>query len=66
MGLFERRGEASGTNSFGKPKLPPGQTATSKFQVLTYGETPRITTSRWRLSTRGCVEEEQEWTWTKS
>ena len=63
MGVFDRKVGISGTNSFGKAKLPPGQTATSKFQVLTYGETPHITKSQWRFFTRGCVEAEQEWTW---
>lgn len=35
MGLFDRKTEILGKSSFGKPKLPPGQTATDKFQVLT-------------------------------
>lgn len=63
MSVSDRKVAITGRNSFGKPKLPPGQTATSKFQVLTYGETPHISKSLWRFFIRGCVEEVQEWTW---
>jgi len=63
MGLFEKKPSVQGTNSFGKPKLPQGQTATSKFQVLTYGETPSISIERWQFSVWGSVEEERQWNW---
>jgi DMSO/TMAO reductase YedYZ molybdopterin-dependent catalytic subunit len=62
VSLFEKKIVVEGTNSFGKPKLPPGQTATSKFPVLTYGETPLIPKDQWRLKVWGLVEP-MEWTW---
>jgi DMSO/TMAO reductase YedYZ molybdopterin-dependent catalytic subunit len=52
-----------GLNSFGKAKTPPGQIATEKFPVLTYGETPSVSTTEWRLRVWGEVEEELVWTW---
>jgi len=36
--------------------LPPGQTLTTKWPVLTYGETPRIETSGWRLRLFGLLD----------
>lgn len=63
MGLFEKKIEVQGTNSYGKPKLPLGQSATVKFPVLTYGETPDITKTVWRFSVWGLVEEEKTWNW---
>ncbi len=65
MGLFEKRVGASGLNSLGKPKLPPGQTGTTKFPVFTYGESPVISINDWRFSVWGRVEREREWTWTE-
>ncbi len=62
MGLFEKRIRVEGMNSFGKPKLPPGQEPTVKFPVLTYGETPNISLKDWRLRVWGLVDE-REWTW---
>jgi DMSO/TMAO reductase YedYZ molybdopterin-dependent catalytic subunit len=64
MALFDQKKRfIEGTNSFGKPKTPPGQIATVKFPVLTYGDTPNITTSSWRFRVWGEVEEELAWTW---
>jgi DMSO/TMAO reductase YedYZ molybdopterin-dependent catalytic subunit len=62
MGLFNREMKIEGVNSFGKEKLPPGQTPTDKFPVLTYGETPIISTKDWRFKVWGLVEEELTWT----
>ena len=42
-------------NRYGLPKLPPGQIQTDKFPVMTYGPTPIIGTSEWRLELRGLV-----------
>lgn len=64
MGLFEKKPEVVGRNAFGKPKLPPGQDATSKFPVLTYGATPEISKSEWQLKVWGLVEE-RSWTWSE-
>jgi DMSO/TMAO reductase YedYZ molybdopterin-dependent catalytic subunit len=63
MGLFDRSPKIVGVNSFGKEKLPPGQTSTDKFPVLTYGEAPAISTAEWRFKVWGLVEKEIVWTW---
>jgi DMSO/TMAO reductase YedYZ molybdopterin-dependent catalytic subunit len=58
-----KRRFVEGVNSFGKPKTPPGQVATAKFPVLTYDETPVVSTSEWRFRIWGEVDEERAWTW---
>lgn len=63
MGIFDRSRKVEGINSFGKEKTPPGQFATEKFPVLTYGETPVISTAEWRFRVFGEVEKENRWTW---
>jgi len=63
MTLFEKKIIRDGLNSHGKPKLPPGQTGTSKFPVLTYGEIPVISIHEWRFNIWGSVEGECQWTW---
>jgi len=64
MALFDpRKRRVEGLNSFGKERTPPGQVATSKFPVLTYGETPDIALDAWRLRVWGEVEKELVWTW---
>ncbi len=63
MGLFEKSRNVEGVNSYGKPKLPPGQYKTEKFPVLTYGPTQNIKREEWRFRVWGLVEEEREWTW---
>lgn len=62
MGLFDNKPTVEGVNYFGKPKLPPGQTPTVKFPVLTYGETPMISKEQWRFEVFGLVKK-MEWTW---
>jgi DMSO/TMAO reductase YedYZ molybdopterin-dependent catalytic subunit len=62
VGLFDKKPIVEGVNYFGKPKLPPGQTPTSKFPVLTYGETPMIAKDQWRFEVWGLVKK-MEWTW---
>ena len=63
MKLFEGTPGIAGLNSFGKPKLPPGQIATAKFPVLTHGETQNIPIEEWRFRVFGVVERELEWKW---
>ena len=63
MGLFSRKQAPTGVNAFGKPKLPPGQSGTDKFPVMTYGETPNVDIATWRFRVWGLVEAEREWTW---
>jgi DMSO/TMAO reductase YedYZ molybdopterin-dependent catalytic subunit len=44
-------------------RVPPGQTLTTKWPVLTYGLTPRVDLKRWTFRCFGLVEEEVAWTW---
>jgi len=43
-------------------RVPPGQTLTSKWPVLTYGLTPRFDPKRWTFRCFGLVEEAVSWT----
>ncbi len=43
--------------------VPPHQIVTDKFPVMTYGSTPNISTSDWRLRLFGSVEEEVVLDW---
>lgn len=64
MALFDpKKRFVEGINSFGKPKTPPGQVATAKFPILTYGDTPNVSTAEWRFRIWGEVEDEISWTW---
>jgi DMSO/TMAO reductase YedYZ molybdopterin-dependent catalytic subunit len=64
MTFFDNKVEREGKNSFGKPKLPPGQEGTAKFPVLTYGSTPKISPDEWKLSVWGLVES-KSWSWSE-
>jgi len=44
-------------------RVPPGQYLTTKFPVLTYGDTPRIDLKQWRFKVWGLVENPIELTW---
>jgi DMSO/TMAO reductase YedYZ molybdopterin-dependent catalytic subunit len=44
-------------------RIPPGQTLTAKWPVLTYGLTPRFDPARWMFRCFGLVEREVVWTW---
>jgi len=44
-------------------RVPPGQTLTAKWPVLTYGLTPRFDPARWTFRCMGLVEREMTWTW---
>jgi DMSO/TMAO reductase YedYZ molybdopterin-dependent catalytic subunit len=44
-------------------RVPPGQTLTEKWPVLTYGRTPRFDPRRWTFRCFGLVERELAWTW---
>jgi DMSO/TMAO reductase YedYZ molybdopterin-dependent catalytic subunit len=64
MGLFDpKKRIVEGINYFGQAKTPPGQVATVKFPVLTYGAVPNVSTAEWRFRVWGEVEEPVEWTW---
>ena len=44
-------------------RVPPGQTLTAKWPVLTYGMTPRFNPKTWTFRCFGLVEQEVSWTW---
>ncbi|MBK8020233.1 MAG: sulfite oxidase-like oxidoreductase [Chloroflexi bacterium] len=44
-------------------RLPPGQSLTLKFPVLTYGPTPPFSPDTWDLRVFGEVKTEKRWTW---
>jgi DMSO/TMAO reductase YedYZ molybdopterin-dependent catalytic subunit len=47
----------------GQERLPPGQSLTKKWPVLTYGETPSVDLQTWTFRCFGLVEEPISWTW---
>lgn len=47
----------------GKKRLPPGQTLTEKFPVLTYGPNPTFDPATWDLRVWGEVEKPMRWNW---
>lgn len=44
-------------------RIPPGQTLTEKWPILSYGRVPRFNPQTWDLRVTGLVEEEQRWTY---
>lgn len=44
-------------------RLPPGQSLTQKFPVLTYGPNPKFDPNTWDLRVFGEVQQEMRWTW---
>lgn len=44
-------------------RIPPGQYRTTKFPVLTYGETPEVNTREWYLKVWGLVEKPLRLNW---
>ncbi|HYO87975.1 MAG TPA: sulfite oxidase-like oxidoreductase [Candidatus Limnocylindrales bacterium] len=65
MSLFDdvlrRRKEEERVKTEGR--LPPGQSLTQKFPVLTYGPTPVPNLDTWDLRVFGEVEREMRWNW---
>jgi len=61
MNFLKRRQEEDRIKREGR--LPPGQSLTQKFPVLTYGPTPRFDPASWDLRVFGEVEQEMRWTW---
>ena len=65
MSLFDdvlrRRKDEDRIKSEGR--LPPGQSLTLKFPVLTYGPTPKYNLETWDLRVFGEVEREMRWNW---
>lgn len=44
-------------------RLPPGQSLTHKFPVLTYGPVPKFNPATWDLRVFGTIEREMTWKW---
>lgn len=44
-------------------RMPPGQSLTNKFPVLTYGPVPKFDPETWDLRVFGEVENEMSWSW---
>lgn len=44
-------------------RLPPGQSLTTKFPVLTYGPNPKFDPTTWTFRVFGEVENERTWSW---
>lgn len=44
-------------------RVPPGQTLTEKFPVLTYGPTPTVRPADVKFQVWGQVDEAKEWSW---
>lgn len=44
-------------------RLPPGQTLTEKWPVLSYGATPHVDLATWTFRCFGLVDAEVSWTW---
>ncbi|MBI5667017.1 MAG: sulfite oxidase-like oxidoreductase [Chloroflexi bacterium] len=61
LDFLKRRNEEERIKSEGR--LPPGQSLTHKFPVLTYGPTPNFDPATWDLRVFGEVEKEMRWNW---
>jgi len=65
MGMFDdllsRRKKEEQMKS--EERLPPGQSLTERFPVLTYGPNPAFDPQTWDLRVFGEVQEEKRWTW---
>lgn len=59
--LLSRRKQEDDMKS--SKRLPPGQSLTNKFPVLTYGPTPKFEKVTWDLRVFGEVEKEMKWSW---
>lgn len=61
MDFLRRRKEEDKVKSEGR--LPPGQSLTQKFPVLTYGPNARFDPATWDMRVFGEVEKEMRWSW---
>lgn len=59
--ILKRRKQEEQVKAEGR--LPPGQSLTQKFPVLTYGPTPPFDPATWDLRVFGEVENEMRWNW---
>lgn len=61
MNILKRRQEEEQMKK--SNRLPPGQSLTNKFPVLTYGLNPPFDPTTWDLRVFGEVENEMRWSW---
>jgi DMSO/TMAO reductase YedYZ molybdopterin-dependent catalytic subunit len=61
MNFLKRRQEEAKVRDEGR--LPPGQSLTQKFPVLTYGPNPPFDPQTWDFRVFGEVEHEMRWSW---
>lgn len=61
MNILNRRKQEEEIKQQGR--LPPGQSLTQKFPVLTYGPNPPFNPATWDLKVFGEVEKEMRWSW---
>jgi DMSO/TMAO reductase YedYZ molybdopterin-dependent catalytic subunit len=58
---LERRKQEEAMKKQGR--LPPGQSLTLKFPVLTYGPNPNFDPATWDFRVFGAVQKDMRWTW---
>ncbi len=61
MDFLKRRQQEEQVKKEGR--LPPGQSLTQKFPVLTYGPNPPFDPATWDMKVWGEVENEMRWSW---
>jgi len=61
MDFLKRRKDEERIKSEGR--LPPGQSLTQKFPVLTYGPNARFDPNTWDMRVFGEVDQEMRWSW---
>ncbi len=59
--LMGRRNDEEAMKEAGR--LPPGQSLTNRFPVLTYGPVPKFDPATWDFKVFGTVERPTQWTW---
>jgi len=61
LDFLNRRKQEAKVKSEGR--LPPGQSLTQKFPVLTYGPNPPFDPATWDIRVFGEVDQEMKWSW---
>lgn len=63
MAIFQNRRRDDEEEMKRSGRLPPGQSLTQKFPVLTYGPNPKFDPATWDLRVFGAVKQEMRWSW---
>ncbi|HKY32255.1 MAG TPA: sulfite oxidase-like oxidoreductase [Candidatus Polarisedimenticolia bacterium] len=63
MGLFDRSIKDPAMLAAERERVPPGQTVTEKWPVLTYGDPPLVDTATWSLTLSGLVQRPVSLSW---